>query len=1337
MRLPCVVCCLLPCSFLTVHGLAFAQPKEIPQALEPWKNWVLWGESHSNCPTPFNAADQPICFWPSRLTLSADQEEGSWKIQVRTFEDTWVPLPGDAQSWPFNVRSTDELLPVVQRDGIPSVRLPAGVHNLSGEFRWSDMPQRVAVPKAIGILTLVVNGETVPIPNWDAAGDVWLKRSRSEEAERDLLTTQVYRIIEDGIPLWLRTEIDLTVSGKSREEQLGWILPYGWQLSLIDSSVPVAVDDQGRMKAQVRAGNWKIQVHAFRNSDLDELRFAPDAAPVADVELVGFRARPDLRVAEIEGVQAVDVKQTSFPEKWRDLPVFEWQTDSTFRLVEKMRGMGMQRPKGITVARHLWLDEDGRGITFRDRVSGELQQLWRLDVAEGQQLGTVRVDGEPQLITANPQTGTQGVEIRNRNLQMETIGRTDLAKTLSATGWQTDVESLHLSFSLPPGWRVFCLFGADNVEGDWLTAWSLLDLFLLLIFSLAVFRLWGFKAGIVALLAFGLSYHESGAPRLTWFFLLMPVALLRVVGEGRGKGWLNAWKFLAMTLLVLSFVPFVARQVQGTIYPQLETVGVPYRARSMFEWLGGAYESGTRFAHYVQEDASVSEPASSRLSTAPEQGNLLFDPRTKIQTGPAEPEWEWNQVHCYWNGPVSSDQQITPVLISRPLQQGLTVVRLLLLFLLAAIVFGVKTIRLPRWGRRVASAALLVPMLFANTASAQIPDRDMLETLRERLLEPSDAYPHAAEIASVALTLNENRLTMRAEVHAAIEVAVPLPGRLPSWSPLSVTVDDQPDAPVCRRDDGYLWVTVPAGVHEITIAGLLADAAEWEWAFLLPPRRVSIDAPGWNITGVRPHGVPENQVLLARQEQTTEGEATYDQKHFHAIVAVDRSLEAGLVWKVHNTVSRQSEPGKAVSIRVPLLPGERVLTSNAVVEDGTIQVNLGASQRNFRWESELEAVDEIRFDALQTEQWIERWHLITSAVWNVSFEGLAPIYESSEERLIPVWHPWPGEGVTLAFRRPKAISGETVTVQRVLHETTLRARQRETSLRLQVESSLGADFRIGFDSQADVSSVSVASQSVPVRRDGEQLIVPLRPGKQSVEVSWTSQEELLTTARVGAVNLPAVGANVTTTMMVPQNRWILWANGPQRGPAVRFWTIVASAILVALVLGSVSLSPLRRIEWVLLALGLTQVHISAAMLVVGWLFLLAWRSKREPGQMGFWRFNLLQLLLVFLTFIVMGIFIVVVGEGLLGNPDMFIVGNGSSRTSLNWFQPRIGLDMPEPHIISISVWYYRLLMLFWALWLATALLRWLHNGWNAFSNGGCWKPRARKQPPVVARSVES
>ena len=66
-----------------------------------------------------------------------------------------------------------------------------------------------------------------------------MKRDRAvEQAESDFLGIKVYAVLEDGIPLWLRTEIELSVSGKNREEQIGSILPEGWKLAAINSPFP-------------------------------------------------------------------------------------------------------------------------------------------------------------------------------------------------------------------------------------------------------------------------------------------------------------------------------------------------------------------------------------------------------------------------------------------------------------------------------------------------------------------------------------------------------------------------------------------------------------------------------------------------------------------------------------------------------------------------------------------------------------------------------------------------------------------------------------------------------------------------------------------------------------------------------------------------------------------------------------------------------------------------------------------------------------------------------------------------------------------------------------------
>jgi hypothetical protein len=1317
-----------------------AQDRQIPDVLRPWQDWVTWSDVHRDCPTTYRNADEHLCFWPSRLSLAADQDQGRWEITVRAFARTWVPLPGSDEIWPLNVRAGDEPVAVVQREGRPTVDLPPGRHELSGEFRWEEMPQRIAIPPQIGLLSLRVQAQEIRIPTWDDQGQVWLQRRRTEEAEKDLLAARVYRVLEDGVPMWLRTDIELTVSGKSREEDLGWILPEGWQLATVTSPIPVAIDEQGRTKAQVRAGTWTIGAQAFRTQDTDIIQFAAESQPVTDQELVGFRAAPTFRLAELEGLPAVDVTQTTFPDKWRNLPVYQWQTGSPFRLTEKLRGMELRQPEGLNIERTFWLDEDGEQLTYRDRVRGTMQRIWRLDVARDHRLGAVRIDGQGQLITENPETKSSGVEVRTRNLNLDAIGRLQAVGPLPANGWDTDADSLAVTWNLPPGWRAFAMLGADRVVGDWLTAWSLLDLFLLLVFALAVFRICGLWAGLVAFLAFGLAYHEPGAPRLTWLFLLIPVALLRLIPEGAGRRWVTRWKYLAVALLLINLVPFVARQVQSAIYPQLESAGVNYAPRGMFWRLGRTYQRSARVASMAYESVEFARGTIQRGSgelpalaetegkSRFESANLLYDPRAQIQTGPAEPDWTWNQVRCFWDGPVTAQETLRPILISQPVHRVLTVLRVVLLLAVAAVLLGAGQLRWPHRrtvkGATVAASICLLLRPTGPASAAEIPSPELLNTLRERLLEPADAYPAGAEISTVRLQVTDDRVVMEAEIHTALDVAVPLPGRLPLWSPLTVTVDGQP-AELVRRHEGYLWTMLTQGVHRVVVESTLPDASEWQWTFLLRPHRVTIDAPDWTVSGVGANGVPEAQVFFVRQQETAAGQAAYDRKDFAAVVAVNRYVETGRRWQIRTKVTRLSAPGKAISLQIPLLPGESVLSAGLIAQDGTVDVRLGPQQNEFTWDSDLPAGDRMSLRAPVTDQWVERWHLLTSPVWNVAYSGLGPIFEAEQENLIPVWHPWPGEAVDLTFSKPEPVPGDTVTVQRVQHETNLGNRQRTASLSVEVQSSLGGEFAIGLPSSAEITSLKTNGQEIPVRRDGDDLVVPLQPGRQEVQVAWRTNDAMRTVVHNDPVQLAVDAANVTSGVRVPESRWVLWADGPLRGPAVRFWTILAVAMLTALVLGSLPRSPLRRWEWVLLAIGLTQVHIAAALVVVAWLFLLALRGHRKPGSSSHWVFNLGQIGLVLLTIVALGILIVIVGEGLLGNPDMFVVGNGSTQTNLQWFQPLVGQDLPEVRLVSISVWFYRLLMLLWALWLAAALLRWLRWGWYQLTHGGGWRRKSK------------
>ena len=74
---------------------------------------------------------------------------------------------------------------------------------------------------------------------------------------------------------------------------------------------------------------------------------------------------------------------------------------------------------------------------------------------------------------------------------------------------------------------------------------------------------------------------------------------------------------------------------------------------------------------------------------------------------------------------------------------------------------------------------------------------------------------------------------------------------------------------------------------------------------------------------------------------------------------------------------------------------------------------------------------------------------------------------------------------------------------------------------------------------------------------------------------------------------------------------------------------------------------------------------------------------------------------------------------------MQIAGNGSEPMLLRWYQDRAAAVLPQPWLLSLSLWLYRAVMLAWSLWVAQALVGWLRWAWQQWSAGGYWLSRSR------------
>src|SRR5258705_959654 len=214
----------------TAGTRATAEQPVIPRALEDWHGWVLKGKEFQRCPflAGSNTADAGSyrCVWPERLLLNLDAHGGTFSQRWQVYTESWVALPGDLERWPQAVSVDGAPAAIVARSDLPYVRLTAGSHLLSGRFAWEARPETLAIPTQTALLDLVVDGRGVLQPE-RPGGRLALGR-QGTAAEPRRLDVQVYRLVEDDIPLRLVTRLRLRAAGDAREEQLALVLPAGF-----------------------------------------------------------------------------------------------------------------------------------------------------------------------------------------------------------------------------------------------------------------------------------------------------------------------------------------------------------------------------------------------------------------------------------------------------------------------------------------------------------------------------------------------------------------------------------------------------------------------------------------------------------------------------------------------------------------------------------------------------------------------------------------------------------------------------------------------------------------------------------------------------------------------------------------------------------------------------------------------------------------------------------------------------------------------------------------------------------------------------------------------------
>ena len=1362
----------------------------IPDILKEWIPWVLQDETDYGCTM---IEDEPVCTWPSALTLRLTDNGGEFRQRIVTDRENYLYLPGSVAQWPERVTVNGAALPVLTYNELPMVRLPAGTHVLAGTFRWRHLPEGLNVPAGSALIDLYINDTNIPFVQRDAGGRIWLRKSTQAAQHEEALSLEVFRRVSDGVPMMVTTHIVVRSPGNSGEVTLENVQLDKSAPMAVDAEIPVRLTPEGNLKIQSRGGTWHVEIQSIVEGNPDTLSLQPHNTPWPKSEIWVFAPNEQIRQTEISGLSGIDAHRTSLKNEWKSLAAYQVSPGDTMTIHTTRRGEPTPPLDRITASRKIWLDMDGTGCTIADTISGTLSGTSRLDLMPEAIAGHIQVNGADQVITTHPDNHHAGVEIRHSQFEMRAESRLNrFPDRLRAVGWSTDVQELHGELNLPPGWNLIAASGVDSVPGTWFEAWTLFGFFFVLLASIATARLTRWYYGILTLLTLILLHNEVDIEVLAivGLPLLVGLALLKALPRSTARVIVICGWSLFGFILVATTVPFSVDQVRKGIYPQLEeayyapdfTLSSKAPAVAADDRGGGADGYGEadmaqeemvedqameksdmepqvqmkpeaapmparrKLARGALDDLLSGSAASSSYQTRKVQKAMQQDPEAVVQTGPGVPDWRWNTFQLNWQGPVSKDHQIELYLTNPVVHLILSILRVILLALLAGVLIlqTFRAIRNPpatgpdiKLPGRKAGAATAVGLLLMLTTPVQAqlvaqPGQETLMELKNRLLRSPACAPDCVDTANLHIEVKNGQVAMTATVHAGTRSAWPIPGPAGNWIPDSVVVDGIRDVAMRLQSDGFIYVQISPGIHQITVSGAMKSENAFTLEFERVPHTGSVDAAGYDVEGLREDGHFETSIAITRRF-----EANADRENIDAAEPADagytpwlkvvRSIDLGIPWLIHTTVTRVSPTGTPLMFRIPLIKGESVTASDLEIKDGTVTCAFGREDTEIAWSSILTESPRVNLRSPKGKNWTETWHIECSPIWQCDISGIPPVSNTVNQK---TFQPWPGETVTINTRRPRAMVGQTVTVDRAKLNVSPGLRLAESTLTMSLRSSQGGVQKITLPKGAVVQSLAVNNARRPFKQKETVIEVALQPGRQNIVLTWQQQGGIGASFSVPRIDLGSAAANFHLSVQMPSNRWLLFASGPSWGPAVLFWGYLLTIIIISFfILGRTERSHLKGWQWALLSLGLTQIPIGVALIIVAWFFLIHWRSTNPLKSVQYVWHNLLQTGVGIWTFVALICLLVAVYNGLAVQPDMQVAGLGSSNTELNWYTDHLDGQTPAAHVWSIPILIWKGIMLAWALWLSYSLIAWARWGFHSFSEGGIW----REAPPRVPK----
>lgn len=1340
---------LLSTTLFALESQSIAE--NVPKALTPWLSWVIDGNEAYKCPfinrSDFSQKKNHICAWPSTLILDVTDEGATFQQSWQVLAKSTIPLPGSSENWPLSVKVNNKFLPVILYQGQPAIALEKGEYQVTGQFNWPTIPESIKIPRQYAFVKMSINDQAITFPKIED-NDLWLQELEPSQAQHDSIAVTVARRVTDGSHIALDTYLDFNVSGKMREVIVGRALPENIELVGIDSELPAFLDADGLLHVKLKPGNWQMLIRGYAKQTLLTWQKPIQSHHWPKEEIWVFKGDESLRIGKLSGGQMIDSNQADMPRSWYTLPSYLLKEGDALSYDIQHRGKPVHIENQLTLNRTLWLSFDGASYTFNDNIRGQMINDWRLSMLSPYILESAEDQDGSVLITSKDEE-ERGIENRYPGTDIKARGVFQAESEIAISGWQSNFERVSLRLNLPPGNKLFAVFGADSVSNSWWGNWTIWASFIVLLSAFVASRIVSVSAGVVTALMLIAIYQESGVPLFAIVNFLLAVAVKTHQPFTSLKTIVNGYWAFSVALVVGTILYFSAMQLRTVIHPQLEsnvTKVQSFNDRSNAEMsiVNDLVKSRSeKQALSAQQDVERIEVTGSRIKRA----DLLmerYQSDAMIQAGSGIPDWQWQPYTINWHSPVTQGQTFDVIVLSKNSYRVVKVLGVLLALLWLVLVLKdniklkINNLSSPAL-MTLFALGLLLPGYTGKVEAANFPPKALLEELQQRVLAAPKCAPSCALINQIKVQSHASQLTITLNVHANAETAIALP-KSEFWRPEKLLLNGKPVQSLFKQGR-WLYIPVAQGISTFTLQGEIAPVDSFQLEFKDKPQHVELGSNNaWQVVGVQANHLTgntlaflslANEQALNNSDTAKENNTSSTRYAYQPFVKVVRELSIDQIWTVTTTIKRIAPSSGSINMQIPILPGERIISADMMVENAQVNVTLPAGENEFRWNSTLERQALLSLQASATLPLVEQWQVIVNPSWHADISGIPMILgaQQPDDYYSYLFYPYPGETLTIATSRPNAVKGEILAIDRVNLEIEQGTRTSKLHLSFDYRSTRGGEHHIELPDSYQLKEIRTDNKLINLQLEQGKLALPILPGKHTIQISMrsnTSNELLLT---VPTINLNAPVSNITSIVNLTRQRWVLWTDGPILGPAVLYWGELLAFILLAILVARVPFSPLTLVSWIALGFGLSLNNWGILMLVAVWFASLT-ASTYRPKNLNRLAFNFSQFILYGLSIVTVLALIAVIPTSLLSSPNMGITGNYSFGNNLQWFADKSDGQLPDITVLSIPVLFYKGLMLAWVIWLSFTSLSWIKWAWGKLGAQGYW----RAKPQVVTKT---